>query len=60
MSFLITLVPPSSQHMGSGIGFLVFPLTIISHVFLRSQVIRFSDKSLELDLIGTLNVMPSA
>ena len=58
--------------MGSGIGFLVVPLTTISHVFLRFKVFRFSidqiwifrtspkDKSGELDLIGTLNVMSSA
>ena len=42
MSFLITWVPPSSQQMGSGIGFVVVPLTTISHVFLRFKVFRFS------------------
>ena len=55
----ITWVPPSSQW----VAFLVFPLTTISHVFLRFRVIRFSidqrwifctsskDKSSKLDLI---------
>ena len=53
----------SISFMGSGIGFLVFPLTTISHVFLRFKVIKFlidqrrvfctstKDKSRVLDVI---------
>ena len=53
----------SISFMGSGIGFLVFPLTTISHAFLRFKVIQFSidqrwvfctstkDKSRVLDVI---------
>ena len=37
----ITWVPISSQYP-SWVAFLVFPLTTISHVFLRFRVIRFS------------------
>ena len=52
--------------MGSGIGFLVFPLTTISHVVLRFKVIRFSIDQRRIFctstkyLIGTLNVVSSA
>ena len=68
----ITWVPLPSQYP-SWVAFLVFPLTTISHVFLRFRAIRFSidqrwifctsskDKSAKLDLIGasviTVNVM---
>ena len=62
----ITWVPPSSQYP-SWVAFLVFPLTTISHVFLRFRVIRnrlsidqrwiFCTSS-KLDLIGaSVNVM---
>ena len=66
----ITWGPPSSQYP-SWVAFLVFPLTTISHDFLRFRVIRFSidqrwifctsskDKSAKLDLIGIFNVMSS-
>ena len=66
----ITWGPPSSQYP-SWVAFLVFPLTTISHDFLRFRVIRFSidqrwifctsskDKSAKLDLIGAFNVMSS-